>query len=207
MTKLNSWKDHYWYTVPVMKKRIETIIDLVAPQGKTIIEVGCNEGFVSKALLENGASKVVPVDYDQSMVDKSREMFDIETIQGDINKLPFENGAFDIALGCEILEHIWNPFGGASELFRVAREKVVITVPVGEYWLGEKTHQWELNGRFIQHDSVEVYQADKDILALCFTRRRDGSFVDIPPFKTEDIMEKYRIGPQKFKIKLGGGQQ
>lgn len=195
MTKrLESWKDHYWHTVPIMKKRIETIIELVAPQGKEIIEVGCNEGFVSKALLENGAARVVPVDYDEAMVKTSREMFDIETIQGDIKALPFADQSFDIALGCEVLEHIYNPFGGASELFRVAREKVVITVPVGEYWLGERTHQWELNGRFINHDSVEVYRADKDILVLCFTRRRDGSFVDIPPFRTDDVIKRHRIG-------------
>lgn len=194
MTKLTSWTQHYWHTVPIMKKRIETIIELVAPQGKSIIEVGCNEGFVSKALLENGAARVVPVDYDAEMVKKSRETFDIETIHGDINDLPFADGEFDIALGCEVLEHIYNPFKGLSELFRVAKEKVVITVPVGEYWLGERTHQWELNGRFINHENVQVYQADKDILVLCFTRRRDGNFQDIPPFKTDDIIKKHNIG-------------
>ena len=193
MTKLDSWTKHYWYSVPVMRKRIETIIELVAPQGKSIIEVGCNEGFVSKALLENGAARVVPVDYDPEMVAKSRDIFDIETIQGNINQLPFADGKFDVAVGCEVLEHIYNPFKGLAELFRVAKEKVVITVPVGEYWLGEKTHQWELGGRFIQHDTVQVYQADKDILVLCFTRRRDGSFVDIPPFQTQDIIQKYNI--------------
>lgn len=194
MTKLNSWTEHYWFTVPVMRKRIETIIELVAPQGKSIIEVGCNEGFVSKALLENGAARVVPVDYDHAMVQKSREIFDIETIQGDINALPFADGEFDVALGCEVLEHIYNPFGGLSELFRVAREKVVITVPVGEYWLGERTHQWELNGRFIEHDKVEVYQAKKDILVLCFDRRRDANFKDIPPFSTDEVIRKNNIG-------------
>lgn len=194
MTKLTSWTQHYWHTVPIMKKRIETIIDLVAPHGKSIVEVGCNEGFVSQALLENGASRVVPIDYDPAMVQKSRETFDIETIQGDINALPFEDGSFDIALGCEVLEHIYNPFKGLSELFRVAREKVVITVPVGEYWLGELTHQWELNGRFINHDNVQVYQADKDILVLCFTRRRDANFKDIPPFNTAEVIERNGIG-------------
>lgn len=194
MTRLNSWRDHYWNTVPVMQKRIETIIELVQPAGKSIVEVGCNEGFVSKALLENGAARVVPIDKDPEMVKKSRELFDIETIEGDINHLPFADGEFDVALGCEILEHIWNPLGGAAELFRVARQKVVITVPVGEYWLGERTHQWELNGRFIQHDLVTIYKAEKDILVLCFDRRRDGNFQDIPPFSTAELIKKHNIG-------------
>ena len=194
MAEKTSWKEHYWYTVPVMKKRIETIIEVTQPANRTIVEVGCNEGFVSQALKENGALICQPVDYDQAMCDKAKQIFGLEVVQADINKLPFADGSFDIALGCEVLEHIYNPFMGLSELFRVAREKVVITVPVGEYWLGEKTHQWELNGRFINHDNCEVYFADKDILILCFTRRRDKDFKDLPGFRTEEIMEKYRIG-------------
>lgn len=188
-----SWKEHYWYTVPVMKARIEKIIELSQPADKEIIEVGCNEGFVSKALLENGARRVVPVDYDQAMCDKANRMFDVNAVQGNILSLPFEDQSFDIALGCEVLEHISNPFKGLSELFRVAREKVVITVPVGEYWAGELTHQWILNGAFIGHDNLEIYSAEKNILVLCFKKIRDNNFVDIKPFNTDELMAKYRI--------------
>lgn len=189
-----SWKEHYWYTVPVMKARIEKIIELAAPADQEIIEVGCNEGFVSKALLENGASRVVPVDYDQNMVNKANQIFGIDAILGDIHSLPFEDQSFDIALGCEVLEHIVNPFRGLSELFRVARQKVIITVPVGEYWAGELTHQWMLSGAFIPHDTVQAYVADKDILILCFNRIRDNHFKDIAPFETIPLMKKYGIG-------------
>lgn len=194
MPEKASWKHHYWYTIPVMRKRIETIIEVAQPAGKTIVEVGCNEGFVSQAMKENGAILCQPVDYDQSMCDKAEHMFGLKAVKADIQALPFADQSFDIALGCEVLEHIFNPFKGLSELFRVAKEKVIITVPVGEYWLGELTHQWELNGRFINHDSVQTYVADKDILVLCFTRRRDGSYKDLPGFSTKAVMDKYRIG-------------
>lgn len=193
MSELSSWKEHYWYTVPVMKARIEKIIEMANPQGKRIIEVGCNEGFVSKALLENGAAEVVPVDYDPVFVEKSRALFGVNTVQGNINKLNFDDKSFDIALGCEILEHIENPLVGLAELFRVAREKVILTVPVGRYWAGEVTHQWILNGFFINHDNVQVYQAEKDILLICFTRIRDNSFKDIPPFNTAELKKEYGI--------------
>lgn len=193
MTK-QSWKEHYWYTVPVMKKRIESIIEAANPMGKNIVEVGCNEGFVSKALLENGAMSVTPVDYSDEMVNKAKEEFGLDVVKGNIVALPFPDQSFDIALGCEVLEHIFNPFKGLSELFRVAREKVVISVPVGEYWAGELTHQWLLNGKFINHDSVEVYDANKDILILVFNRIRDNDFKDIPPFETISLMKKYSIG-------------
>lgn len=193
MPEKTSWKEHYWYTVPVMKARIEKILELCAPEGKTIIEVGCNEGFVSKALQENGGI-VTPVDYDPSMCAKAEAMFGIPVVNADIHKLPFEDQSFDIALGCEVLEHIWNPMKGLSELFRVAREKVLITVPVGEYWAGENTHQWMLSGACIPHDTCEVYPIDKDILILCFKRIRNNAFVDIPPFDTVELKKKFKIG-------------
>lgn len=191
--RLESWKNHYWATVPVMKARIEKIIELAQPAGKNIIEVGCNEGFVSRALQENGAANVVPVDYDPAMVKKSQELFGLPAIEGNIMSLPFEDQSFDIALGCEVLEHIFNPFKGLSELFRVAREKVIITVPVGEYWAGELTHQWMLFGGAIPHDTMQMYHIDKDILILCFKRIRDNNFKDIPPFNTVELKTKYNI--------------
>lgn len=193
MPEKQSWKEHYWYTVPVMKKRIEKIIELTNPEGKEIVEVGCNEGFVSQALLENGAKSVQPVDYDREMVLKAKSIFGVPAVQGDINDLPFEDQSFDIALGCEVLEHISNPFKGLSELFRVARERVVITVPVGRYWAGELTHQWILTGLFVEHDSVRVYQADKDCLILCFNRIRDNNFKDIAPFNTAELKKEFNI--------------
>lgn len=193
MSKFTSWKEHYWHTVPVMRTRIQKIIDLTAPLGKDIVECGCNEGFVSKALMENGANRVIPVDYSAEMVVKAKDIFGLNVVQADINQLPFEDQSFDIALGCEVLEHIYNPFKGLSELFRVAREKVVITVPVGRYWAGEETHQWILNGFFVNHDNVQIYQADKDILILCFTRIRDNQFKDIFPFNTTELKKEFGI--------------
>lgn len=193
MAQKTTWKEHYWFTIPVMRKRIELLIEAVEPKGKSIVEVGCNEGFLSKAFLEHGASRVVPVDYDQSMVNKARHMFGVDAIKADINKLPFEDDEFDIAVGGEVLEHIMNPMVGLQELFRVARERVVLSLPVGPYWLGELTHQWELGGRFVNHDTLAEYRAEKDILILSWTRRRDGTFKDIPPFSTAKHKKEYGL--------------
>lgn len=193
MAKLKSWKEHYWHTVPCMRKRIEDIVRRADVKGKTVLEVGCNEGFVTKALVESGAGRAVAIDYDPEMVKKAKDLFDIEVFQGDINKLDFPDNSFDIAIGGEVLEHIDNPMVGLQELFRVAKEKVIITVPVGEYWLGELTHMWELGGAFIEHDKASLYEANKDILILCWTRKRDKDFKDIPPFNTAEIKKKYNI--------------
>lgn len=189
---MNSWKEHYWYTVPCMRARIEQTVKAVSGSGKTVLEIGCNEGFLSKALVEDGCI-VTSADYSLDQIKKAKEIFNIDAVQADINNIPFPDQSFDIAVSGETLEHVFNPMGALKELFRVARERVVITIPVGEYWLGELTHQWEINAKTIHHDSAEVVDLPKNILILSWTRRRDGSFVDIPPFSTQDLKAKYNI--------------
>lgn len=175
-----------------MRGRIEEIVRAVDGKGKSVLEIGCNEGFVTKALMEDGCN-VTAADYDEEQIKKAKDIFGIDAIQADINNIPFPDGHFDIAVSGETLEHVTHPFKALQELFRVAREKVVITMPVGEYWLGELTHQWELGGGFIHHDSGELTRMDKHLLILQWTRRRDGSFKDIAPFSTADIKKKYSI--------------
>lgn len=189
---LTSWKKHSWYGVPVMKARIEEVVKLVNGKGKSVLEIGCNEGFLSKALQEDGCF-VTAADYSEEQIGKAKEMFNIEAVKADINNLPFDDRSFDIAVSGETLEHVQNPFRALQELFRVAREKVVITIPIGEYWMGEITHQWEIHGEFLDHDSAEVQRMEKNILVLCFIRRRDENFKDIYPFDTTNLKKKYSI--------------
>jgi 2-polyprenyl-3-methyl-5-hydroxy-6-metoxy-1,4-benzoquinol methylase len=135
---------------------------------------------------------VVSVDIDPEPIQKAKQLFGIDVVQGDVNELPFEDNAFDIVVAGELLEHTVNPFHALSKLFRLAKERVVISVPVGEYWLGEKSHIWELGGCFIQHDTVQKYEAVKDILIFEWTRRRTNDLKDIPPFSFEKWNKKYR---------------
>lgn len=189
---LNSWKDHYWHTVPCMKERIERTVKEVDGRGKTVLEIGCNEGFLSKALIEDGCI-VTSADYSSEQIAKAKEIFGIDAVQADINNIPFPDQSFDIAVSGETLEHVFNPMGALRELFRVAKERVVITIPIGEYWLGELTHQWEINAKAIDHDSADVISLPKNILIISWTRRRDGNFIDIPPFDTNKLKAKYSI--------------
>ena len=189
---MESWKNHYWHSVPCMKARIEKIVEY-AGTGKKILEVGCNEGFVSKAMMEAG-NDVTPTDISDEMIEKAKVQFGLEVQKADALNLPFGDDSFDVVVAGEVLEHLTNPFKGLSELFRVAKERVIITLPIGEYWLGELTHFWELNASFIDHDSAEEIPAPKHILVLCWDRRRDDQLKDIPPFDTALHKKKHSIG-------------
>lgn len=190
--RLKSWREHYWNTIPVMRTRIETITNLVQPAGKRILEVGCNEGFLSRALEEAGGT-VKALDIDPEMVLKAKEIFGIDAHVGDINYLNEPENFYDVVVGGEILEHIENPFKGLKEMFSVAKSQVIISLPIGAYWLGERTHQWELGASIMQHDTDFAYVPLKDILVLSWTRRRTPELEDIPPFNTQQHKKEFNI--------------
>ena len=48
---------------------------------------------------------------------------------GDVERLPFADGAFDFVICCQTIEHVPNPIHTIGELLRVARERVFLTVP------------------------------------------------------------------------------
>ena len=164
------WADHYWYKIPCVKARIEEIVRRVDGKGKTVLEAGCNEGFLSQALIEAGCW-VTSVDNDAERINDTEKMFGIKAIKADLNFLPFRNETFDIAVGGEVLEHFNNPGLGLKELLRVSRKKVVISLPLGTYWLGESAHQWSIEAAAIEHDQGIVTNHDKELIVIEFKKR------------------------------------
>lgn len=168
------WCEHYWYKIPCMKSRIEEIVRRVNGSGlkvgTTVLDAGCNEGFLSQALIEAGCV-VTSIDNNPQAIKSAWEMFGIKAIQADINYLPFDNDAFDVAVGGEVLEHLGNPGQGLRELFRVSRSRVIISLPLGAYWLGEPTHKWTIEAKTIEHDQGIITRHNKELLILEFIKK------------------------------------
>lgn len=166
--KLNSWKEHYWYTVPVTRARIEEIVRR-AKGAYTVLDVGCNEGFLSQALLEAGFH-VTSVDIDYAMMIKAQELFGITVLIEDVNNLPFFDNQFDLVVAGELLEHLDNPGKGLSEL-RVSKNRVILSLPIGEYWLGCNDHKWQIDAAVIEHDQGLKEELIKKVVVMEFKKR------------------------------------
>jgi len=52
----------------------------------------------------------------------------------DIARLPFPDDSFDLVLGIEVLEHVPDPAAALTELSRVARGNLVLSVPREPIW-------------------------------------------------------------------------
>lgn len=164
-----NWRDHFWHGVPVARERIEDIVKRAGSPCR-IIDAGCNDGFLSQALIEAGHT-VVSVDNNDTAISKAKEQFGIDVVKADVNELPFKDDEFDIAIGGEVLEHLPNPGAGLKELFRVSRNRVIISLPIGAYWLGEPTHIWQINACVIEHDQGIREELIKKALVIEFLKR------------------------------------
>jgi ubiquinone/menaquinone biosynthesis C-methylase UbiE len=106
--------------------------------GARILDVGCGEGLLTEqiARLEPGA-KVVGLDVGDPGLQaewKRRGGRNLSFCEGSAYSLPFEDRAFDLVCGFEMLEHLERPVEGLSELARVSSRHVVLSVPREPLW-------------------------------------------------------------------------
>lgn len=167
---LNSWRDFPHCSVPIVRARVEDIVRRVS--GPRVLEVGCNEGWVAKAIMQERGFDVVALDNRAEARLQCLDNFGIEAVDGDANNLPFKDGEFDCVVGGEILEHLENPGRGLEEMFRVSKGHVILTLPIGKYWNDEVTHAWQINGAMVEHDIGDVIHFIKHTFVFEFRRIR-----------------------------------
>jgi 2-polyprenyl-3-methyl-5-hydroxy-6-metoxy-1,4-benzoquinol methylase len=115
---------------------LDELWELAAPE--SVIDVGCGEGVLSAEWAERlGAGRVVGVDLDDPELHAEwgrRERPNLEFVAADASALPFEADAFDMATGIEVLEHVPDPDAVLAEMARVARRRLLVSVPREPIW-------------------------------------------------------------------------
>ncbi len=89
-----------------------------------ILAIGAADGWVWKG----NSSNVVLLDINEFPPGESPR------VVGDAHSLPVQDNMFDVVVLAECLEHVHNPILVLKEATRVAREKVVFTVPDEYHW-------------------------------------------------------------------------
>jgi len=88
--------------------RAETALQLSDVRGKVVLEAGCGMGRFLDVVSRDGAALAVGVDL-SSAVDAAAENLgrrdNVLVVQGDIFKLPFKPGAFDVIYSIGVLHH------------------------------------------------------------------------------------------------------
>lgn len=98
---------------------------------KKIIDVGCGNGYLLKGLQKKGFSNLTGFD----IIERDFKAYDISFVKGNIESLPFQDKEFDVVICNQTLEHIINFDKAVSEIKRICKEKVIISVPCQKYYL------------------------------------------------------------------------
>ena len=136
--------------------RVRTLVAPLAPQD--VLDAGCGEGFGLTRLAPVLPGRITGFDLSEQAVERARRAhpagsFSIE----DITALPYEDGAFDLVICMEVLEHLPEPTLALRELKRVSRGHLVLSVPhepwfqLGNLVRGQWTSTWGNHPEHIQH--------------------------------------------------------
>ena len=87
--------------------------------GRRVLDCACGEGYGAALMAAAGAKSVTAADIDQATVDHVRDRYGIDAHRADVRCLPFEDGAFDLVVSFETIEHVQEPERALDELARV----------------------------------------------------------------------------------------
>ena len=102
------------------------LAEIAFPDQARVLEVGCGQGPVARALASwPGVGEVVGVDPSPIFVEKARELAaepaNLSFIEGDARALPADDGSFDVAIFHTTLCHVPRPELALAEAARVLR--------------------------------------------------------------------------------------
>jgi SAM-dependent methyltransferase len=87
--------------------------------GRRVLDAACGEGYGLALMAGAGAESATGVDVDQGAVEHVRERHGLDARRADVRELPFEDGAFDLVVSFETIEHVEQPERALDELARV----------------------------------------------------------------------------------------
>ena len=135
--------DKYGSTNPVVKRlmrgfheALDELWTIAAPE--SVLDVGCGEGVLTcewAERLERG--RIVGIDLDDPKLRtewEARRRPNLEYRAEDATSLSFGDDEFDLAAAIEVLEHVPDPEATLSEMARVARRHLLVSVPREPMW-------------------------------------------------------------------------
>lgn len=110
-------EENYWF------RRHEVVYERLAPRcaGRDVLEAGCGEGY-GAALIADVARAVIGLDYDEATVAHVRAKYPrVDVRHGNLAHLPLADGAVDVVVNFQVIEHLWDQAGFVTECHRVLR--------------------------------------------------------------------------------------
>ena len=122
---------HWWYTGrrKILAGFVEAICREVTDRRPRILDVGCGTGANLLMLSEYGEAEGVDISEDALAFCRERGLDKVRLGAGE--KLPYEDGTFDLVTALDVVEHMDDDLAGLREMRRVLRPggRVLLFVP------------------------------------------------------------------------------
>ena len=100
--------------------------------GATVVEAGCGEGYGGQVLADAGAALVAGLDLDLATLRHAAVAYpDVPVAAANLVALPLADGAVDLVVCSQVVEHLWDQNAFVAECARVLRPggQLVVTTP------------------------------------------------------------------------------
>jgi 2-polyprenyl-3-methyl-5-hydroxy-6-metoxy-1,4-benzoquinol methylase len=123
-------EENYWY------RRHEAAYRWLAGElpvpGATVVEAGCGEGYGGQVLADAGAALVAGLDLDLATLRHAAVAYpDVPVAAANLVALPLADGAVDLVVCSQVVEHLWDQDAFVAECARVLQPggQLVVTTP------------------------------------------------------------------------------
>lgn len=198
--------EYYEEIFPLPEGLVSIVKELTAENGR-VLDVGCATGALIKRLIKDG--------YDAYGLEYSEELIEYKerTLQGDMHKLPYDDGSFDtVVCTGNTLAHVNDAAGAETvlkEFARVLKKGGYAVIQILNYKMILDKRPPELP--VIQTDNlkfVRKYQYEENLIRfsgeITAGENRDSSFVMLYPLTDEELSETADKAGLNDKAAYGG---
>ncbi len=108
-------------------RHFQILTVLAELDAESLLDVGASEGLLCHHARELFGMKVMGSDLSAQSCARAAEFLGVHAVACDSARLPFRDGAFDVVVCSEVLEHVEFPVETILELQRVAKKALIVT--------------------------------------------------------------------------------
>jgi ubiquinone/menaquinone biosynthesis C-methylase UbiE len=123
----------------LVKHFLDTVLKILAPLPvRTVLDVGCGEGFLMKTLEQHYPHLVMSgVDICEEALSYTRHINrKAYFVVGDVYSIPMKTHSYDLVLCTEVIEHLSKPLEALQEIKRISKRYCLLSVPNEPFFRG-----------------------------------------------------------------------